>query len=315
MCQGLNPDITLNMIKSSFGKGVLCAVFAYLVWGFLPLYWRMLAQLNSMHILAFRILFSLLLISIILFIQKKTSWLVFYKDRHKCIRLIFSGITICFSWGFYIWAVNGGFTIESALGYYINPLISIMLGMVIFKEKLNFLQGFAFALALAGVLLLTIFTGSLPWISILIGLSFTCYSFMKKTINMPALESVGVETLIGSPLGIILLFTPLGIIMTAGDPGHANISYLAGLPPLTLFLLIFIGAATTLPLFLFSIGARLLPLSTLGFIQFISPTMTFLTGFFIFKEPFPPRNFIVFGFIWAAAILYIISLRMRDKKT
>ena len=292
-------------------RGVLFAVSSYFVWGILPLYWRLLAQINSMHILAFRILLSLLLCGGILFTRKNFSWLLFYRDRAKGISLVLASFAVCISWGLYIWAVNRGHTIEAALGYYITPLISIVLGMVFFKEKLKPLQIAAFALAFLGVLFLTIMTGSLPWIPLGLAFSFSLYGLLKKTITMPALETLAVETLIVSPLGFVLLFTSLGSALDGGYPNPGNISYISGLPPATLVLLLFAGAATTLPLYLFSRGARMIPLSTLGFAQFISPTLTFLTGVFIFKEPFPLRNLIVFGCIWSAVILYIISLRRR----
>ena len=301
------------MALSSFGKGVLYAVFSYLVWGLLPIYWRLLDRINSMHILAFRILFSLLLISLIFFFQKNTSWLKFYKDRRKTILLTISGILVCISWGIFVWAVNRGQTIEAALGYYINPLFSIVLGMCFLREKLKPLQIIAFLLALTGVLILTILTGSLPWVSLGLAITFAFYGLIKKKIGMPALESVGIETLIVAPVGFILLLTPLGTYLDGGYPNPEGISYLTSLPIHTLLILPLAGAATTLPLFLFSKGANLLPLSTLGFIQFISPTMNFLTGVFLFREHFPLRNLIVFCFIWSSAIVYIISLRVKDK--
>ena len=289
------------------------AASSYFVWGLLPLYWRLLDRINSMHILAFRILLSLLLCTVILFSCKNISWLGFFKERQKCIYLILASFAVCFSWGLYIWAVNRGQTIEASLGYYITPLISIVLGMCFFKEKLKPLQLIAFALAFIGVLILTIMTGSPPWISLGLAFSFALYGLMKKSISMPALETLAVETLIVSPLGFVLLFTPLGTVLDGGYPNPGDISYLTAMPFHILFLLFFAGAATTIPLYLFSKGARMIPLSTLGFLQFIAPTLTFLTGVFIFRENFPLRNFIVFGFIWSAVILYIISLRLGRK--
>ena len=299
----------------SVAHGAVYAASSYFIWGLLPLYWKMLDRINSMHILAFRILLSLILCSVILLIQKNISWLGFYKERKKGFFLVLAGFSVCISWGLFIWAVNGGMTIEAALGYYITPLISIVLGMVFYREKLNFLQIIAFALAFAGVLIQTIMTGSLPWISLGLAFSFSLYGLMKKTINMPALETLAVETLVVSPLGLILLFTPLGTFLDGAHPNPGSISYLLGLPFNILFLLFFAGAATSLPLFLFSKGARIIPLTTLGFLQFIAPTMTFLTGVFIFKEYFPLRNLIVFGFIWSAVLVYIISLRAGTNKT
>jgi chloramphenicol-sensitive protein RarD len=229
--------------------------------------------------------------------------------------MVLAALIISFNWGLYIWAVNEGHTIEAALGYYINPLISVVLGLCVLRERLNPMQVIAFSLAVAGVLILTVFSGRLPWISLGLALSFGVYGLIKKTVSLSALESLGVETLIASPLGIILLIGPFGNLLATGaqETGggfsdYHGLSYLAELPVLTLCILLLCGAVTTVPLYLFAKSAKLLPLSTLGFIQFVAPTLTFLTGVFIFRESFPPHNFIVFGFIWAAAILYIISL-------
>jgi len=284
---------------------------AYFLWGILPLYWKMLAAINALHILAFRILFSLVLVSIILFARKNFSWILFFKNKKEGFLYIAASIAISFNWGFYIWAINSGHTIEASLGYYINPLIVIVLGMCVFKERLTPLQLLAFALAMTGVAIQTIFSGSLPWISLLLAGSFAIYALCKKTIKRPALETLGVETLIASPLGLFLLFAP-GISKNL-QGGH-GISYLAGLPASTWFLLLLCGAITTLPLYLFAKGAKILPFSTVGFIQFISPTLNFLEGYFIFNESFPRYNFIVFGFIWTAALIYIVSLYITPGK-
>jgi chloramphenicol-sensitive protein RarD len=239
--------------------------------------------------------------------MKNTSWPRFYKDRRKGALLVLAGLTISFNWGLYIWAVNSGHTIETSLGYYINPLISIILGLCFFREKLKLLQTIAFGLAFVGVLILTVLTGRPPWVALALALSFALYGLLKKTINLSALESLGVETLVSSPLGILLLLTSFDKTGGLFDP--RGLSYILKLPFVTILLLLLCGFFTSFPLFLFAKGARLLPLSTLGFIQFLSPTLSFLTGFFIFHESFPPQNFIAFGFIWLAVILYIFSLK------
>lgn len=307
------------MDKSSFRSGVIFACSAYFLWGILPLYWKLLAAISPLHILAFRILFSLLLVSSILFVQKNISWLSFYQDKRKTFMLILAALIISFNWGLYIWAVNQGHTIEAALGYYINPLISVVLGLIVLREKLNMMQILAFAFAVAGVLILTVLTGAPPWISLGLALSFGIYGLIKKTVNISALESLGVETLIASPVGIVLLIGPFGnLLLTSnmpetGDEFSNRLSYLMELPVATLLVLLLCGAVTTLPLYLFAKGAKILPLSTLGFIQFIAPTLTFLTGVFIFRESFPLLNLIAFIFIWTAAILYIVSLGKSQK--
>jgi chloramphenicol-sensitive protein RarD len=297
----------LKMEKSSFGKGVFFAAFAYLIWGILPLYWKTLSAINSLHILGFRIILSLLLVGCILLAGKNTSWLKFYKDRRKGTIIVLAGLTISFNWGLYIWAVNSGHTIESAIGYYINPLLSIVLGMIFFREKLKILQLLAFIIALAGVLILTVLTGSPPWIALGLAFSFALYGLLKKTVHLSALESLGVETLIAAPLGILLFLIPFGTSRSFPDP--RSLAYISGLPAQTLLLLAICGLMTSFPLYLFANGAKMLPLSTLGFVQFLSPTLSFITGFFIFGESFPIQNFLALGCIWIAVILYMISLK------
>ena len=295
------------MEKPAFGKGVFFAVLAYFLWGIFPLYWKLLAAVSPLHILAFRILFSLILVSGILFYRRNFSWLNIFRDKKDGILMLLAALTISFNWGLYIWAVNSGHTIEAALGYYINPLISVVLGLWVFKEKMNFLQIIAFSLAVIGVILLTVFTGAPPWVSLGLALSFGFYGLLKKSVKLSALESLGSETLLSSPLSLLLLFG------FGGQQG--GISYLADLPIHTLLLLMLCGFVTTLPLYLFAKSVKILPLSTVGFIQFSAPTLTFMVGVFVFKESFPSYNLIVFGFIWAAVVLYIISLKWPSKKT
>ena len=289
------------------GKGIFYAVLAYFLWGILPLYWKLLSAVNPLHILAFRILFSMIFTGSVLLARKSFNWLVFLKNKRDGILTILTGLIISFNWGLYVWAVNNGFTIEAALGYYINPLISVVLGLCIFREKINALQTIAFFLAVIGVAALVIFTGKPPWISLGLALTFAIYSLIKKTIKLSALESLGSETLIASPLSLILLTCSFG----AGVKftGIQGLSYLAELPVFTLILLPLCGIVSAFPLYLFAKGVKILPLSTIGFLQFLAPTLTFFTGVFVFQESFPPHNFIVFGFIWAAVILYIISLK------
>jgi len=302
-----------NMEKSSFGKGVFFAAFTYLLWGFLPIYWKILDGINSLHILGFRIIFSLLLVGCLLLASKNTSWLKFYKDWRKGIIIVLAGLTITFNWGIYIIAVNDGHTIDTAIGYYINPLLSIVLGMIFFKEKLKILQLLAFIIAIAGVSILTVLTGRLPWISLGLAFSFALYGLLKKTVSLTALESLGVETLVASPIGILLLLIPFGT--NRSFPDTHSLAYILELPLKPLLFLPLCGLVTSFPLYLFAKGAKMLPLSTLGFIQFLSPTLSFITGYFIFGESFPVQNFLALGCIWIAVILYTVSLRggQRDK--
>ena len=290
--------------------GFVYAILAYLIWGLLPLYWKLLIAVDSMHILGFRILLSLVLVSIILLAQRNVKWLAAFKDRKKRWFLILTALIICANWGIYIWAVNNGKTLATSLGYYINPLVAISLGLLFFRERLKPLQWAAVALALAAVILLTILSGSLPWISLALAFTFGFYSMLKKKVALTALESLGAETLASIHIGILLLC----MTYTGPQPslsGFQSIAYISGLPASTWALLSFCGLATMLPLYFFAQAAKMLPLSALGFCQFLSPTMTFIIGVFVFGETFPPLQIIVFLMIWAAVALYIISLRTK----
>jgi len=302
-------------MDKSFGKGIFFASLSYVLWGILPLYWKLLKTVDSLHILAFRILLSLVLVGVILLANKNTAWLAVFKESKKAAIMIPTALLLCGNWGLYIWAINRGHTLESSLGYYINPLLSIMLGLIFFKERLRPLQWAAAAIALIGVLILTIASRSLPWISLGLAFTFGFYGLLKKKLNLSALESLGAETLASAPIGIVLLFFSLregGA--TAVYTGWHGLGYLSGLPLHTLVLLALCGLATAFPLYCFAHGTKLLPLSTLGFAQFINPTLQFILGLFIFKENFPTHHFVAFIVIWTAVIVYIVSLRKSVEK-
>jgi chloramphenicol-sensitive protein RarD len=288
------------------GKGSLFALLAYLFWGLFPSYWKLLSPVHSAHILAARILFALLFVGALLLARKNTSWLIHFRDRKKRARIIVSAVLITINWGVYIFAVNAGHTVEASLGYFINPLISILLGLALFHEKLKTLQWAAFALAAAGVALLTVFTGRLPLIALALSLSFAFYGLAKKTLAFDALEALAAETLASLPFAAALLFIPAA--------PAAGLSYIGALPWYLLVCLVLAGPVTALPLIFFAKGARLIPLSMLGFIQFVNPILQFLTGVLIFREAFPPRNLLCFAFIWAAAALYCVSfIKKRER--
>ena len=293
------------MNKSSRGAGFFYAISAYFLWGILPLYWKLLLAINPLHIVGFRIIFSLILVGGILLATKNFTWLHFLKDKKQGLYLFLAGLLVSTNWIIYIFAVNNGYTIEAALGYYINPVFSVVLGLVIFKEKINLLQKLAFCLSLIGVIVLMVFTGALPWISLVLAISFSIYGVIKKKVKLSPLESLGGETLTAFPISLLLLTGLFG----TNFPNLQELNYMIELPLITWLLLLLCGIITMLPLYFFAKGVKLLPLSTVGFLQFLAPTLTFLTGVFIFRESFPPHNFIVFGFIWAAVVLYIISLR------
>ncbi|MDR2258395.1 MAG: EamA family transporter RarD [Treponema sp.] len=287
---------------TSWTKGVLYALTANVIWGLVPIYWRLFPAISPLRILAFRILYSFLIVGIFLAFRKDTVWLEIIKDLKKGWSVFLSAGVISVNWGFYIWAVNTNHIIESSLGYYIQPLVYILLGLLFFRERLPPLQWTAFGFAAAGVLLLTFFAGTFPWISLILALTFSVYGLLKKSLKFDALSALGAETLIASPLAVVLLFLPIqGTIQESG------------LSPPVLLGLLPSGIITSLPLYCFARGTKLLPLSAVGFMQFVSPTLMFLVGVFILPEPFPVRNLMAFGFIWASVILYSVSLVLAGK--
>jgi chloramphenicol-sensitive protein RarD len=293
-------------------RGTLYALSTYFLWGILPVYWKALDAVTPMHILACRILFSFIFVVIVLLTQKNVAWFSHFRDRKKRWRIILAAILVSANWGIYIFAVNTGRTLQSSLGYYINPLVSVVLGLIFLKERLRKLQWVAFALAAVGVAIMTAFTGTFPWIAICLALTFGFYGFIKKELPLSALEGLATETFAALPIAAVLLLVPFGV--TGNATAVTGIADITGLPLPLLIALVLAGPITAIPLWLFAKGVKLIPLSTLGFCQFASPTLQFVCGVFIFHEPFPLRNLIPFSLIWAAAIIYILSSMQRPKR-
>ncbi|MDR1786426.1 MAG: EamA family transporter RarD, partial [Spirochaetaceae bacterium] len=223
-------------MNSTILKGSAMAALSYVLWGFLPLYWHLLLPVGSFHILAYRIIFSLVFVAAALLFQRKRAWLRHFLDPKKRFRIIAGSLLITFNWGLYIWAVNSGHTIEAALGYFINPLLSVMMGLLFFREKLKPLQWCAFGLACAGVGLVTAFSGTFPWISICLALSFGFYGMVKKTLSFDALEALAAETLAALPIAAFLLAFPF--------PGGQGFSDLAALPRFRVLVIPLAGPVT-----------------------------------------------------------------------
>jgi chloramphenicol-sensitive protein RarD len=293
-------------------RGTLFALTSYLCWGILPVYWKSIQAVTPMHILACRILFSLIFVALVLLAQKNITWLSNFQDRKKALRIILSAVLVSANWGLYIVAVNTGHTLQSSLGYYINPLISVLLGLIFLKERLKKLQWVAFALAAVGVMIMTVFTGAFPWMAIALALTFGFYGFLKKELPLSALEGLATETFAALPIAAVLLLVPFGVMGNA--TAVTGIADITGLPLPLFIALVLAGPITAIPLWFFAKGVKLIPLSTLGFCQFASPTLQFVCGVFIFHEPFPLRNLIPFSLIWAAAIIYILSSMQRPKR-
>lgn len=290
----------MTMQDSSFKKGIMFSFIAYILWGTLPLYWALITGIDAIETLMIRIILSLIFMLILLPIMKQ--WTTFKNDLHnliaspkKLIIIIVAGYVVTLNWGTFIYAIEAGYVLQTSLGYYINPLVSILLAMIFFKERFNRLEWGAILIALTGVLYMTIKIGEFPYISLLLAFSFGIYGLLKKLVPLNALSSITIETIVTTPMALIYI-----IYMSL----HSHLSI--GLNMST-FWLLFSGAVTAVPLLSFSAGAIRIPLSLMGFIQYVGPTLIFILGIFVFNEPFNTDQFITFCFIWSGIFIYILS--------
>ena len=276
--------------------GILSAALAFLCWGLFPLYFRALNEVPPTQILVHRVVWSLLFLMIVLTVRRQWAWVRPLMGEPRVIgSFAISSLLLSGNWLLYIWAVNNGHVIESSLGYFINPLVNVMLGYVVLKERLRRGQWAAIALAACGVAWLAWDAGRMPWIALLLAASFGLYGLMRKTAALGALEGLSFETMLLFPFaaGYVAWLTMNGenaFINTASDS--------------TRWLLVAAGPITAIPLLLFAAGARKIPLSVLGLLQYIGPTIQFALGIFLFHEAFTSGKLLGFLMIWSALALY-----------
>jgi chloramphenicol-sensitive protein RarD len=279
-------------------KGILAGIGAYTLWGLFPIYWRWLEQDPAIEILAHRMVWSLAFMVTLLVVHKEWRWLAqVLHDPRTLITYMLAAVLLSINWYIYIWAVNAGYVVEASLGYFINPLINFLLGVIFLGEKLRLGQVVAVVIAAAGVVYLTVSYGSLPWISLALAVSFGLYGLIKKTAALESAHGFSLETMVLflPALGYLLYRNAAGV----GAFGHQGWT-------ITL-LLILAGPVTAIPLLLFGYSARKIPLSMLGFIQYITPTLQFLLGVFVYLEPFPSARLVGFCIIWLALLLYSLE--------
>ncbi|WP_394235565.1 EamA family transporter RarD [Niallia oryzisoli] len=292
--------------------GVIYAVISYLLWGLLPIYWKLLEGIGADEILASRIVWSFLFMVLLLLITKKwNSFIITLKsllqNKRQLIFLTVASLLVSCNWFIYIWAVNHDKIIEASMGYYINPLVSVLLGMIVLKEKLSSAQYISFFFAAIGVIILTVSYGMLPWISLGLAFTFGFYGLAKKMIKVDSSIGLTLETMVVTPIAIIYIF----YLFSQGMNTFLTVS------PKTDILLILSGVATAVPLLYFAKGAQRIPLSMLGYIQYLAPTISLLLGIFVYGEHFSKGHFIAFIFIWFALIIYSVSnvsFMKRDKR-
>lgn len=272
-------------------KGLIGALAAYGLWGILPLYWKMVDQVDAYSILASRIIWSFVFTFFLIFaIRQFTAFKAVFHDWKLLVKIAVASILVAFNWGLYISAVNANRIVDASLGYYINPLLAVILGVVVFKEKLNRYQLLGISLAGAGVLLKTFNYGQIPWISLGLAGSFAIYGAIKKSIRINSLISLTLETALLSP--VALLFLGIQEFGGTGAYGNSSIGIIA--------LLAGAGIITALPLLLFGYAAKQLPLSLLGLTQYLSPTISLLLGTLVYRETFGMVDLAAFAIIWVA---------------
>lgn len=293
MKAGIDQDQTIGIVS---GAG------AYFLWGILPLYWKLVATVPSEEVLAHRIIWSFVFMMAILLVLGKLS--SFQKELISILRkpkkltaIIFASLFITINWYAFIWAVNHDHVIQTSLGYYINPLISVLLGILFLKERLSFWQMISFGLAAVGVLNLVFRFGEIPWVSLVLALSFGVYGLLKKKAKLSALTGLTIETLFIIPFALIYL---MSVRSSIGDALYVENTMI-------LALLLGAGIVTAVPLLLFATGANRISLSMIGFLQYIAPTLMLIQGVFLYEETFTSAHFISFVLIWAALLIFTLS--------
>lgn len=286
----------------------MAALSTYLIWGVLPLYWNLLARAEANEILAHRIIWSFLFMVVVLMVTKrwqsfKEDCRALWQDKKRGAILLLAAFTISLNWLTYIWAVNHDHVIDTSIGYYINPLMSVLFGIVFFRERISGLKKISLLLAAIGIVLMTYQLGKLPWVAVALAVSFSVYGALKKQLHLNPFSSITLETLLMMPFAVPYI----GILMML-PANHFSLAT----PDLALYLM-GTGVVTAVPLVLFSYGANLLPLNVLGFFQYISPTIGLLLGIFFFHETFGMAQISALGFVWAAIVLFTVAESLRRR--
>ena len=284
-------------------KGLSTTLLCCLIWGLLPLYWALLNQVSSFSVLSHRIIWSGVWMFFLIIITGRQQLRI---DIHylrtnltQLGLLLLAAMLISINWFTYIWAVTNQHVLDTSLGYYINPLLNVLLGIIIYKETLLWSQKLSIAIAVLGVSIMTYELGSLPIISIVLAVTFSLYGAIKKRLTIHPFSSIAMEAWLITPIALWYVLTV----------DTTSWSFIENMTP-TGLLLVASGLTTSVPLILFSYGARLLPLNVLGFLQYLSPTMGFFLAIFYFGESFGTAQLIAFGCIWVALVLFSLSNRI-----
>ena len=285
--------------------GIIYTIGAYILWGILPIYWKLIDEVPALEILAHRVIWSFIFVLIIVVILKRKLLKNFFQvqmsQKKTWLGLFLASLFISINWFTYIYAVNTNHIVEASLGYYINPLIAVLLGVFVLREKVNKLQAISFIIAGIGVIYMTISVGKIPWISLILALSFGFYGLSKKLIKVDSILGLLLETLFVLPFALLFL-AYLGV--------NDQQSFSTGSLTNDLFL-IGSGIATAIPLLWFGIGAQKIPLYLVGFLQYISPTISLILGVVLYGESFTKDHLVTFACIWIAIAMFTRQIFVR----
>ena len=279
--------------------GLVLALLAYIFWGIVPIFWKQLDHVTVMQIVSHRMLWSFVLVTLLVIVLGQgRELLATFKDRTTMWRLFFASSFVSINWGVYIWAVNSGHLVETAMGYFINPLINVVFGIFLFQERLRFWQIVAILIAALGVIVMVVAQGKIPWVAFTLAITFTLYSVMKKRVTLPATHGMSIET----------MYFVLPALAYLVWQQYLGLGSFANGERLTDALLILGGLFTLIPLTLFAAAAKRVTLITLGMCQYIGPTLQFFIALYLFKEPLGGVRLIAFCCIWLALIIYSCDL-------
>lgn len=277
-------------------SGVVYALLAYVIWGLFPIYFKALESIPALQILAHRMAWSLIVVALLLAVLRRWSWLRALRGNPWIVaRFAASAILLSSNWGLYIWAVNSSHVVDASLGYYINPLVNVVLAAVLLHERLRAPQWVAVGIAAVGVVAMTFELGHLPWISLGLALTFGGYGLLRKTATLGSLEGLALETALLFPLALLYLYWL----------GTQGLNAFVAADAATRWLLVAAGPVTTIPLLLFAAGARRIPFSLLGVLQYVTPSLQLALGVLLYHEPFGAAKMVGFGLVWLGLLVFL----------
>jgi chloramphenicol-sensitive protein RarD len=291
-------------MSNSIDRGVIYGASAYVTWGIIPIFWKFLDHVGAVEIVAHRIVWTLIFaVAALAAWERMPKLWVALRNPRTVMALVVSAVLIAVNWGLFIWAVTADRIIDTSLGYYINPLVSFMLGVAWLGERLTKVQMVAIGLAVLGVINQTVALGYLPWISLALAVSFGIYGLIRKTVAVESLEGLTIEAIILAPLSLGYVI----YLVASGQGAFFQVSLTTDL------LLVIAGPITAIPLLLFAAGARLVKLSTMGFLQYLAPSISLVLAVFLYNEPFTQAHAVTFALIWSALALVTWEAIRRER--